>query len=140
MAVTITGYEQKMKDDKVFFVITLQGDAKVAFSETTGNPYLTADKAKMTTSFDEVMCQMLVGKQLTGSIQKVACEPYSYTNKETGELITLSHRFQYSPKEATSVVQEAVTPTMQVHTMQPPQPQINPFMATNPFGGEMAAA
>jgi hypothetical protein len=135
--VTITGYEPREKDGKVFYAITIQGEARMAQSEESGNFYLTADKTTVSTSFNEAMCQMLVGKQIAGSIQKMECEPYTYTNKQTGELVTLTHRFQYSPKEATNVVQEA-TPAMQV-TMQP-QPQINPFMVANNFGGEMAAA
>jgi hypothetical protein len=33
-------------------------------------------------------------------VKKVACEDYSYTIKETGEIITLSHRFEYVEHEA----------------------------------------
>jgi hypothetical protein len=31
---------------------------------------------------------------------KIACDPYSYVIKETGESITLTHRWAYSPSEA----------------------------------------
>ena len=125
--VTITGYEPREKDGKVFFAITLQGEAKIAQSEKTGNFHITADKTSVTTAFSEVMCQTLIGKQLPGSIEKVDCEPYSYANKE-GDLITLTHRFQYSPKEDSNAVKSA--PTMQMHTAQ------EQFM---PFGLKVAA-
>lgn len=126
--VTITGYEPREKDGKTFFAITLQGEAKIAQSEKTGNFHLTADKTSITTAFSEVMCQSLIGKQLPGSIEKVECEAYGYTNKETGELMTLTHKFQYSPKEDTNAVKSA--PTMQMHTAQ------EQFM---PFGLKVAA-
>ncbi len=134
--VTITGYEPREKDGKTFFAITLQGEARMALSKETGNFYLTADKVSVTTALSEVMCQMLVGKQLPGSLQKVECEPYQYTNKETGEVLTLTSKTQYSPKEDNNVVRSA-NPTMQMHTA---QTQAVPFGLVNPFTGEMAAA
>jgi len=129
--VTITGYQPKEKDGKTFFAITLQGDVRFAQSETTGNFYLTSDKASVTTSFNEIMCQMLIGKQLAGSIKKVECEPYTTENG------TFTHRFQYSPKEEASVVQSAM-PIMQLQM--PKQLQGVPFELMNTFTGEMAAA
>ena len=134
--VTITGYETREKDGKTFFAITLQGEVRMALSKETGNFYLTADKVSVTTPLSEVMCQMLVGKQLPGSLQKVECEPYQYTNKETGEVLTLTSKTQYSPKEDNNVVRSA-NPTMQMHTA---QTQAVPFGLVNPFTGEMAAA
>lgn len=135
--VTITGYQpRETQEGKTFFAITLQGEVKIAQSET-GNFYLTADKTTVTTSFNEAMCQMLIGKKLAGSIKKVECEPYQYTNRETGEEMTLTHKFQYSPKEEANAV-KSVNPTMQLHTAQ--QEQTMPFGLVNAFTGEMAAA
>lgn len=134
--VTITGYEPREKDGKIFFAITLQGEARMALSKETGNFYLTADRLSVTTALSEVMCQMLVGKQLPGSLQKVECEPYQYTNKETGKVLTLTSKTQYSPKEDCNVVRSA-NPTMQMHTA---QTQAVPFGLVNPFTGEMAMA
>lgn len=54
-------------------------------------------KASITSTFDELTCQALIGTQMQGSIQKVECEPYEYTVKDTGEVIVLHHRFVYSP-------------------------------------------
>ena len=125
--VTITGYEPREKDGKVFFAITLQGEPRVAQSET-GNFYLTADKASISTAFNEAMCQMLVGKQLAGNIEKVECEPYTYIHKETGNAIVQTHRFQYSPKEPANAVM-SVNPTMQIHKAQE---------QTMPFGLKIA--
>jgi hypothetical protein len=36
---------------------------------------------------------------IKGSIEKVECEPYQHTIKETGEVITLNHKYEYNPEE-----------------------------------------
>lgn len=36
---------------------------------------------------------------MQGSIEKVECEPYEYTIKDTGEIIVLHHRFCYVQEE-----------------------------------------
>lgn len=60
---------------------------------------MTARKASMSCTFDELTCQSLIGTELPGSVKKVQCEEYSYTIKDTGEIITLSHRFEYVDAE-----------------------------------------
>jgi hypothetical protein len=54
----------------------------------------------MSCTFDELTCQSLIGTELPGSVRKVECEEYEYTIKDTGEVITLSHRFEYVEQEA----------------------------------------
>jgi hypothetical protein len=46
-----------------------------------------------------VVCQSSIGKQLRGSIIKMAVEPYEYTVEETGEVIEMDYRYTYSPQE-----------------------------------------
>ncbi len=38
---------------------------------------------------------------IKGSIEKVECEPYQHTIKETGEVITLNHKYEYKPEDET---------------------------------------
>ena len=96
--VTITDYKScTSQDGREFFAITMQGEVTVATSQN-GGFYLTANKTLIPTSFNEAICQSLIGKQLAGSIQKVPCESYDFTNS-TGETVTLNFRYQYSPKE-----------------------------------------
>ncbi len=40
---------------------------------------------------------------MPGKVEKVETEPYDYTVKDTGEVITLTHRFEYIAEEKVSV-------------------------------------
>ena len=66
----------------------------------SGRYYATAKQASITSTFDEATCKSLVGTKLPGRISKDQCDPYDYTIKETGEIITLTHRWAYNPNEA----------------------------------------
>ena len=127
--VTITDYKScTSQDGREFFAITMQGEVTVNQSEN-GNFYLTANKASMPTSFNEAICQSLIGKTLAGSIQKVPCETYEYIN-QAGETVTVNHRYQYSPKEESAAVKQGLSPEVQ-------QQHNIPFM---PFANNMVAA
>lgn len=41
----------------------------------------------------------LIGSEFPGIIMKQECEPYEYTISDTGEVITLNHRYVYLPEE-----------------------------------------
>ena len=97
--VLITGYQKKIKEDKEFFLLELQGDLEIVISETTGLPYATTRKTLMSSTFDENMCKALIGKELQGNILKVETEPYEYTVQATGEVKTLDYRYVYSVSE-----------------------------------------
>ena len=129
--VTITDYKPcTSQEGKEFFAIIMQGDVTVAQSES-GNFYLTANKASIPTSFNEAVCQTLIGKTLSGNIQKVPCESYEFT-RETGETVTVNYRYQYSPKEEDATVRQGLNLVAQ-------QQNAIPFM---PFAntGQMVAA
>lgn len=98
--VTIINYKERQKEDGIsFFVLEIQGGIEMLQSQRTGNFYATAKKAFLPSTFDELTCKALIGTQMPGSIEKVACEPYEYTIKDTGEIIVLSHRFSFTPEE-----------------------------------------
>jgi hypothetical protein len=99
--VTITSYcERENKEGKKFYSLTLQGGMEMVLSEESGRYYATAKQASITSTFDEKTCQGLVGTKLPGKISRVVCQPFEYTIQETGEVITLTHRWAYSPDEA----------------------------------------
>lgn len=85
-------------DGKQFFALILQGGVEIVKS-ATGNSYATIKTASMPSTFDEATCKALVGSTMPGSIQKMDCEPYEYTIQETGEVILLSHRYEYLEEE-----------------------------------------
>jgi hypothetical protein len=72
----------------------LQGGVEIVQS-ANGSSYLTVRKTSIATTFDEVTAMALIGTELQGSIEKVECEPYEYTIPQTGEVILLSHRWEY---------------------------------------------
>jgi hypothetical protein len=122
--VRIVNYQQRTSEQgKVFFTLELQGGIEIVKSQETGKQYITARKANMSCTFDELTCQSLIGTELPGSVRKVNCEEYDYTIKETGEIITLSHRYEYVEHEET----QANAPQMSRTT-------IEDFMSKAPTG------
>ena len=71
----------------------------MVLSEETSRYYATAKQASVTSTFDEATCQSMVGTKLTGKIVRIACDPFEFVIKETGEIKTLNHRWAYNPDE-----------------------------------------
>jgi hypothetical protein len=100
--VKIIGYSTKEnKQGDSFICLQLQGDLVFAQNQETGRFYATAKKCSMTTTFDEETAKGLIGRDIPGTIVKVPCEPYEYVVEETGEELTLSHRWEFLPEGAT---------------------------------------
>ena len=98
--VTIINFKERNKEDGTsFFVLELQGGIELVQSQKTKQFYATAKKAYISSTFDELTCKALIGTQMQGAIEKVECEPFEYTVQETGEIIILSHRYQYVQEE-----------------------------------------
>lgn len=99
--VTISGYAaRESADGKKFYALILQGGIEMVLSEESGRFYATAKQASITSTFDEPTCKALVGTKLPGKISRIQSDPYDYTVKKTGEIITLTHRWAYNPNEA----------------------------------------
>jgi hypothetical protein len=54
-------------------------------------------------TFNEPTCKALLGTQMPGTIKKVTVDPYEFTIKETGEIIKMSHRYEYLSEEESIV-------------------------------------
>lgn len=78
-----------------FYGLILQSGAMAVKSNATGRVYLTAKTAFVATTFDEQTAQSMIGQEFEGSIRKVTTDPYEYVIEETGEVIELSHRWEY---------------------------------------------
>lgn len=89
--------ERKREDGTSFFVLEISGGIEMLLSQKTGNYYATAKKAYLSCTFDELVCQTLLGSEIPGKIEKQECEPYEYTVKDTGEVLLLTHRYTYLP-------------------------------------------
>ncbi|WP_185113791.1 hypothetical protein [Chryseobacterium sp. Leaf405] len=113
--VTIINYKKREKEDgTTFFVLEIQGGIEMVMSQTTNQFYATSKKASITSTFDELACQALIGTQMQGNIIKQECEPYEYTVKDTGEIIVLNHRFMYSPHEQEDINVLSKTPVSNI--------------------------
>lgn len=94
--VRIINYKQRQKEDGTsFFVLELQGGIEMVMSKSTGNFYATAKRAFIPSTFDEQTCTALIGTEMPGSIIKEDCDPFNYVVKETGEEISMTHRWVY---------------------------------------------
>jgi hypothetical protein len=90
-----------------FNALILQGGIELVRSKESGNYYATSKKASITSTFDDATCQNLIGQQIPGSVQKVESEPYEFTNKETGEVLILTHRWVYL-KEGETIEEKVI--------------------------------
>lgn len=94
--VRITDYKNVKKEGgKDFNMLVVQGGIESLVSKKTGRIYFTLRKANVTTTFDEATCKSLIGTELQGTVEKRLCKPYEYTVVETGEVLMLTHNWQY---------------------------------------------
>ena len=106
--VTIVDFVKRTNKEGIAFnSLILQGGIELVKSRETGRYYATAKKTSITSTFDDATCQNLIGTQIPGSIQRVESEPYPMLVKNTGEVITLTHRWMYLKEGDT--VEEKVT-------------------------------
>jgi hypothetical protein len=97
--VTIIDYKERHREDgSSFYVLEIQGGIELVMSQQTGQYYVTAKRAFIPSTFNEDVCASLVGSTIPGSIAKQECEPYEFVVKETGEMVTSSHRWMYVPE------------------------------------------
>lgn len=87
------------KEGKEFISLKLQGGVTAIQSQQTGGFYLTANTCQIASTFDEETAKTLIGNEIPGRVVRVETEPYEYTIKQTGEVITLTHKFVYMPEE-----------------------------------------
>ncbi|RYH75534.1 hypothetical protein EVU94_00835 [Flavobacteriaceae bacterium 144Ye] len=95
--VTVKGFKTRTNSEtgEEFNVLVLQGDVSPVKSKQTGRMYFTAKTCTVPSTFDEDTCKEIIGSTFPGKIIKVECEEYEFTIPETGEVITLEHRWEY---------------------------------------------
>jgi hypothetical protein len=95
------------KDGEPFLALIVQESGiQLVKSQKTGMYYAIAKKASIPSTFDEETCKSLIGQELEGTVERVDCEPYEFTNEETGEVMVLDHRWVFVQEGET--VQQAV--------------------------------
>ncbi len=111
--VIITNYQLRTnKEGKQFVSLELTGEVEMVQSSNTGRFYATAKRCSVTCTFSEEIAKTLIGKEMKGRIERVKSDPYEYTVKETGEVITLTHTYNYLPEE-----REVIAPPQKTHAL-----------------------
>ncbi len=100
------------EDGTEFHSLVVKGGVEEVKSKETGRVYLTIRKARVSCTFDEDTCNDLIGTTLPGKIEKVKVDPYEYAIPDTGELMTLSHRYEYISEEEVIVKENVVEPEL----------------------------
>ena len=98
--VTIIAAHLRESERGSFVSLELMGGPEMVQSQNSGRFYLTAKRCFISTTFNEEQAKAMVGTKFKGSIIRVECEDYGFTLPETGEVIQLNHRWDYSPEEA----------------------------------------
>lgn len=94
--VSVIDYKSVEKENgEEFLMLVLQGGIEPVKSQATGKMYFTARTVKVPATFDEATCKSLIGSQFEGTIVKVPSDSYEYTIKETGEIVTIKHRYEF---------------------------------------------
>ncbi|RKS01451.1 hypothetical protein [Flavobacterium sp. 102] len=106
----IIGYKTFEKENgEKFYCLIVQGGLEAVKSQQTGKTYFTARTVTVPTTFDEQVCSGLIGEKVNGVVKKVATAPYEYTIAETGEVVVLTHRYEFVSEED-DIIQENVIP------------------------------
>jgi hypothetical protein len=97
---TITGYRtHTTKDGSKFTSLEISGGLEMIQSQSSGQFYAKARKCSIPFTAGVEAAKAMIGNTLPGTIQRVPCPAYDYT-LQSGETLTLSHRYQYQPEEA----------------------------------------
>ena len=100
--IKIVDYKTRESDEgKPFIALIVESGVEMVKSENTGKFYATKKRASFPSTFNEEETKALIGAEISGTIQKVKCEPYEYTSSLTEEIIMLSHTYTYVPAEET---------------------------------------
>jgi len=101
--VTIVDHAQRENSEgEKFFSLIVESGLEAVKSQETGKVYFTKKQASVPSTFTEEECKALIGEKLPGSVKRVKCEPYEITDESTGEVIKLSHRWEYQQEGQTS--------------------------------------
>ena len=107
--VIVSDYMEKTNSTsgQTFVLLELSGGLELVQSQNTGKFYATSRKCRIPSTFNADVAKLMVGQQIDGDIVRVESDPYDYTNKTTGEIITLTHSYAYRPKGSMELLGES---------------------------------
>jgi hypothetical protein len=120
--VQIVGHSLKTpKEGKPYVALEIEGEIEMVQSQNTGRFYATVRRCTISSTFDQLTAERMVGKEMPGTIERVPCEPYDYTIKETAEVIKIAYRWDYQPEGR----RRTLTPKVKVADLTIP-PEVTP--------------
>ncbi len=101
--VLIVGFKQRENSEGENFNVLLleSGEIELVESQQTGNIYATARRCSITCTFNDQRCEALIGKSLTGKIERTACDEYDFQIPGTKETVKLKHTWKFNPEPST---------------------------------------
>ena len=75
-------------------------------SKSSGRPYISAKKTTIPCALEQNQAQALIGKELPGTIERVACTPFE-VKLATGKKVKITTAFQYMPPEQVNEIEVA---------------------------------
>ena len=105
--VTIIDFrKEKSESGEEYVRLILQSNDLKVIKTNSGKNYVSAPKASVVSSISMAMAKSQVGNRLPGTIQPVKSEPWTYTDKETGEQKIYNHSYRYFPELEEEVEEE----------------------------------
>ena len=99
--VKIINYKTATSNDgNQFILLKVSGGLQPVQSMITGKIYFKGKTAYVASNLDEASAQAVIGSEMPGVINRVACEPYDIV-ESSGEYITLDYRYEYQLEEQT---------------------------------------
>jgi hypothetical protein len=96
--VTVKSFaKRRTTDGREFIALEVVGSLELVQSSNTGRFYATVRKCSIPATFDEETASSLIGTKMEGNIVRIPSDPYDYTVKSTGEVVTLQHSYGYQP-------------------------------------------
>ena len=101
--VKVIDYQKKEnpKTKEIYSTLVLQADPEVLISKSSGKAYITAKRASVPCALDETSAKALIGSELEGSIERVACTPFE-VKLATGKKVKINTAFQFIPPALSS--------------------------------------
>ena len=96
--VTVKSYFLNQNNEgKTYVCLELIGEIEILQSKQSGKFYAAVKKCKIPTTIDEATAKLMIGREIGGTIAKKDCAAYDYTVHATGEVVTLTHKYEYQP-------------------------------------------
>lgn len=110
--VTVTNFKVVETDEGDTYVrLLLEGDLEMIKSDKTGNFYAHTKRCSISSTFNAIVAEKMIGRQLPGSIVKKEVEPYEF--EIDGETLTLTHRWVYTNETPADIAVRELISTSQ---------------------------